>query len=46
MFDVSATLLPFLGYKGEMGLGRDLLSEETSLVSQFENFDKQLGAWT
>lgn len=23
-----------------------MLSEEASLVSQFENFDKQLGAWT
>lgn len=46
MLDISATLLPFLGYTGEMGLGRDLLSDEPSLVSQFENFDKQLGAWT
>ena len=44
--DVSATLLPFLGYKGDMGLGRNLLGEEKALVEEFDNFDKQLSAWS
>lgn len=44
--DVSATLLPFLGYKADMGLSRDLLSDENSLVKEFDDFDQQLGAWT
>ncbi|MBV5278405.1 MAG: sulfatase-like hydrolase/transferase [Campylobacteraceae bacterium] len=44
--DVSATLLPFLGYKADMGLSRDLLSDEKSLVSEFDDVDKQLNAWT
>ena len=43
--DVSATLLPILGYESKMGLGRNLLSDEQSLMEQFHNFDKLLGAW-
>jgi len=43
--DISATLLPFLGYEGKMGLGRNLLLDEPSLMEEFGNFDKLLGAW-
>lgn len=43
--DISATLLPFLGYEGKMGLGRNLLLEEESLMESFSAFDKLLGAW-
>ncbi len=43
--DISATLLPFLGFEGKMGLGRNLLSSEPSLMEEFSNFDKLLGAW-
>ena len=44
--DVSATLMPLLGYDTPMGLGRNLLSEHlTSLASQLPQFDKILGAW-
>ena len=43
--DISATLLPLLGYEGKMGLGRNLLSDESSLMEEFQNFDKLLLAW-
>ena len=43
--DISATLLPFLGYDAKMGLGRNLLLEEKSLVEEFDNVDKLLSAW-
>lgn len=43
--DISATLLPILGYETKMGLGRNLLSDEQSLMEQFHNFDKLLSAW-
>lgn len=43
--DISATVLPFLGYDAKMGLGRNLLLEEKSLVEEFDNVDKLLSAW-
>ena len=43
--DIGATLLPFLGYEAKMGLGRNLLSEEKSLMEEFSSFDKLLRAW-
>lgn len=43
--DIGATLLPFLGYDAKLGLGRNLLTEEKSLVDEFSNFDKLLSAW-
>ncbi len=43
--DISATLLPLLGYDAKMGLGRNLLSDEKSLIEEFFNFDKLLSAW-
>jgi phosphoglycerol transferase len=44
--DVAPTLLPLLGYKTDMGLGRDLLSEEQSLEASFDHFDAILNAWS
>ena len=43
--DISATLLPVLGYDAKIGLGRNLLSEEQSLMEKFHLFDKLLSAW-
>ncbi len=43
--DISATLMPLLGYKAPMGLGRDLLSEQNSLMQELPSFDKILSAW-
>ena len=45
--DIGTTLLPFLGYKAQMGLGRNLVSEEeNSLLKEFDDFDKILSAWS
>lgn len=44
--DIGATLLPFLGYKATLGLGRDLLGEEDSLEASLDAFDKILSAWS
>jgi len=44
--DISATLLPFLGYKADVGLSRNLLSDEPSLMEEFKNIDKLLNAWS
>ena len=44
--DIGATLLPFLGFDGKLGLGRNLLGEEPSLEASFDNFDKLLSAWS
>ena len=44
--DIGTTLLPFLGYKAELGLSRNLLSDEKSLIEVFDDFDEQLDAWT
>lgn len=43
--DIGATLLPLLGYEAKLGLGRNLLGEEKSLIDQFSHFDKLLSAW-
>ncbi|MEE9542464.1 MAG: sulfatase-like hydrolase/transferase, partial [Thermodesulfobacteriota bacterium] len=39
--DIGTTLLPFIGYKGEIGLGRDL----TLKSSDFKYILDRLGAW-
>ena len=44
--DIGATILPFLGYKAQLGLGRDILSEEPTLMQGFDNLDKVLSAWS
>ena len=43
--DVSATLLPLLGYDAKMGLGRNLLSDEKSLVEEFFNKLNEERTW-
>jgi len=44
--DISTTLLSFLGYKGTVGLSRDLLGDEPSLMEEFKDVDKLLNAWS
>ncbi|AFL68828.1 sulfatase-like hydrolase/transferase [Sulfurospirillum barnesii] len=44
--DIGATILPFLGYEADLGLGRNLLKEEPSLAEKFSNFDALLSAWS
>ncbi|MDD2383618.1 MAG: sulfatase-like hydrolase/transferase [Sulfurospirillaceae bacterium] len=44
--DIGATILPFLGYKGQLGLGRDILSEEGTLIERLDDFEKILSAWS
>lgn len=44
--DISATLLPFLGYKASVGLSRDLLGDEPSLMEEFKDLDQLLNAWS
>lgn len=44
--DVSAILMPLLGYNTPMGLGRNLLLEQNnSLMQELPSFDKILSAW-
>ena len=45
MLDVAPTLLSAMGYKGEVGLGRDLLANEVPLASQIDEFDNALRGW-
>lgn len=42
--DISPTLLPFIGYQGEIGLGRNLLSEDYSEV-EINEIHKNLTNW-
>lgn len=44
MLDVGPTLLPFIGFSGNLGLGRDLLSRK-SLFEQHADFHDLLIAW-
>lgn len=44
--DLGPTLLNALGYEGRIGLGRNLLSDENSLISELSDFDNVLRAWT
>ncbi len=44
--DIGATILPFLGYDAQLGLSRNLLSDEPSLEASFESFDAVLSAWS
>ena len=44
ILDVAPTLLPFIGYKGDIGLGRNLLEEE-SLVSKIFRFNAAIKSW-
>ena len=40
--DIGTTLLPFVGYKGEIGLGRDLVSRR----SNYDDIVKRLNSWS
>ncbi len=44
-FDLGPTVLNYLGFEGEIGLGRDLLSDDVSLVEEIENFYQVLVSW-
>jgi phosphoglycerol transferase len=43
-FDISATLLPFLGITTDVGLGRDLI-QNSSIYEEFEDLNKKLNSW-
>lgn len=43
-FDITPTVLSFLGIKLDIGLGRNL-TEQESIYNLFENFDKKLNQW-
>jgi phosphoglycerol transferase len=45
MLDVPSTILGVLGIEANIGLGRNLLSQNPSLISQIENFDMVLRGW-
>lgn len=42
--DIASTLLPHLGFRGEIGLGRDLM-KGPSLLTTLPDFESQLIAW-
>lgn len=44
--DIGPTLLHVLGYEGRIGLGRDLLGTEYSLMNELDDLDNILRAWT
>ena len=44
MLDVASTILPYLGFSGNIGLGRNL-SDNQSLLSTITNFDSVLASW-
>ena len=46
ILDVAPTWMTALGYKAELGLGRDLLSDEESLITKILDFDRVLNSWT
>ena len=43
--DVAPTVLHALGYRGQLGLGRDLLGDERSLSQELPNFKASLEGW-
>jgi len=43
--DIAPTLLNLLGYEAEVGLGRNLLGPETSLIGQLENINEKIRGW-
>lgn len=44
MLDFTPTVAPFIGFRADMGLGRNLL-EEPSLRDELPGFDQRLAAW-
>ncbi|MCX6721693.1 MAG: sulfatase-like hydrolase/transferase [Candidatus Staskawiczbacteria bacterium] len=43
--DTDSTILPFIGYKGNIGLGRDIINRKES-DSQIKNIGDSLSRWT
>lgn len=43
--DIAPTVLHLLGYEGDVGLGRNLMGNEKSLISQLDNLDNALRGW-
>ncbi|MBE9535873.1 MAG: sulfatase-like hydrolase/transferase [Proteobacteria bacterium] len=43
--DIAPTLLNILGYDAKVGLGRNLLGSEASLIDQVENINKKIRGW-
>lgn len=43
--DIGATVLGALGYKSHLGLGRNLLANEVSVVQEIPNIDSLWGRW-
>lgn len=43
--DIGPTLLHALGYRGSIGLGRDLLAGETSLTESFDDLNESMKGW-
>lgn len=43
--DIGPTVLHALGYRAKLGLGRDLLSDEKSLIEQLPDFKASLASW-
>lgn len=43
--DIGSTILPFLGLRGSLGLGRDLRGGEESLAVQLEPLESRLRSW-
>ncbi len=44
-FDIGATLLPFLGYSAEIGLGRNLLSSSRKVINEIVAIHAELTKW-
>ena len=45
MLDIAPTILPYLGFKGDIGLGRDLRGGEESLSAKFPGINNKLKSW-
>lgn len=44
-FDIGPTILPFIGYTGAIGLGRNLLGSEWQAESEAETIQKSIPIW-
>jgi len=44
-FDIGTTILPFIGYSGQIGLGRDLLVNNKENVEDWSYIQKRLYSW-
>jgi len=44
-FDIGPTLLPFIGYSGQIGLGRDLLAQNRETEKEIAHIQTRLHSW-